>query len=282
MPERMIIHWAPIVSTDQPRGDLDVSWRWKAVVGRDRDCDIVLKHPSIPKKQGHFVRLRNHWWVQDEQEANGIYLQGKRIHFEAVGQKAIDFAMIVRFRIETVPMEEEELQLRAAISAGPEDDARFLVYADWLQEQGDPVGQLMVSPAPIGERWLGPLWGPGIEVKWRHGFLDTVKVRSALSIYGKNGVFNEVLAHPLSAFLRTLEIDAVLIAAEVDYFPIEHWVVLLLEALRTDAPPTLRRLRVRLPAELRLGLEANFNAALARMPGLETKWEDLFTEGALV
>ena len=281
MPERMIIHWEPVLPREQPRGALDVTWCWKAVVGRDRGCDIVVKHPSIPGKQGHFVRLRNHWWVKEDEAAGGIYMHGRRIHWEWVGAQPVDFAMIARFRIETVPMSPEELRLREAIAAEPQSDAGFLVYADWLQERGDAVGQLMVSPAPIGARWLGPLLSPGIEVTWRHGFLDVVKVRSAETIHTRNGVFNEVLAHPLCAFLRRLEVDTVLLGSEVDYQPAERWVEYLFKSLSEDAPRCLRTLKVRLPTEKRLGLEATFEEARARLPALETRWDELFSEGAL-
>ena len=34
-------------------------------------------------------------------------------------------------------------QLLAAIIEDPDDDAPRLVYADWLQAQGDPRGELM-------------------------------------------------------------------------------------------------------------------------------------------
>jgi hypothetical protein len=40
-------------------------------------------------------------------------------------------------------------------------------------------------------------------------------------------------------------------------------------------------LKIRLPWEKRLGLEAAFIAAKKKLPQLQTTWETLFTEGAL-
>ncbi|MCP3102750.1 TIGR02996 domain-containing protein [Myxococcus sp. K15C18031901] len=41
------------------------------------------------------------------------------------------------------PVDARNPELEAAILQDPEDDAAYLVYGDWLQEQGDPRGQLM-------------------------------------------------------------------------------------------------------------------------------------------
>ncbi len=279
MPERRFIRWEPVLSREQPRGELDATWRWKISVGRDRDCDLVVKHGSIPGKQGNFLRLRNDWWFQDENSQNGTYRHGKRIHLEKVGEETLELGMMVRFRIDSVPMSAEELRLRAAIAEELDDDARFLVYADWLQEQGDEVGQLMVSPAPLAARWLGPLYTPGIEVTWRHGFFDRVTVRSAGEVFGKEGVFSEVFAHPLSAFVRTLQVDAVLLGAERSHGPSERWAEALFTTLAADRPSLLRHLKVRLPTEQRPGLEAKFEEARRALPQLRTTWDGLFTEG---
>jgi hypothetical protein len=272
--DRTILRWAPVLQREQPRGELDVSWRWKVVVGRAKDCDVVLNHPSIPLKQGHFIRLQNAWLVENEATSQGIYIGGRRVTaLEAVHGEGVDFSMLVRFRFETIPMGEQEQGFR--------DDARYLVYADWLLEQNDELGKWMVSAPPVAARWLGPLLSEGIAVKWRHGFFDTVKVRSATSVFPKAGVFSEVLLHPLSAFLLGLEVDAVLLHQETPAITREAWVDWLFEALLAAPPTALRQLKVRLPVEHALRFEAAFKALKAKCPALETPFERLFTEGAL-
>ncbi|MBS1148451.1 MAG: Inner rane component of cytoplasmic domain [Myxococcaceae bacterium] len=281
MPERTVLHWAPVLQREQPRGELDLTWRWKVVVGRAKDCEVVLNHPSIPPRHGHFARLQNTWLVENYDTAHGIYVRGKRIMFEAVRDDEIDFSMLIRFRFERIAIGEEEAGLRAAIRAAPTDDSRYLVYADWLLEQNDALGPLMVSAAPVDARWLGPLGGEGIAVMWRHGFFQTVKVRSSKSVFPKAGVFSEVLLHPLAAFLLGLEVDAVLLHQESPAISAENWVDWLFEALLLQPPPTLRQLKVRLPRDQGLRFEGEFKALKAKLPQLETTFDRLFTEGAL-
>lgn len=282
MPDRTVLRWQPVLPREQPRGELDVTWRWKLIVGRAKTCDVVVKHGSIPERQGHFIRLRNHWWVEDYSSPTGIYMRGKRIHLERVGDEAVDFSMICRFRFEKIPMPPEELALRAAIWAATDDDSRFLVYADWLQERGDELGQWMVNPSPPANAGvLGPLFSDGISLQWRHGFIQSLTLRSAKSVYNPPGAIEEALVHPLSAFLQRLEIDAVLLGAESDHAPAGRWLDYLFDTLETLQPRALRHLKVRLPAEERLGYQAAYSALKARLPSLQTGFEALFTEGAL-
>jgi uncharacterized protein (TIGR02996 family) len=281
VPDRTLLRWAPVLQREQPRGELDVSWKWKVVVGRGKDCDVVLKHLSIPLRHGQFSRLQNTWVVENYDTSHGIYMRGKRIMLEAVNDDDVDFAMLVRFRFEKTPMEEEERRFRDAIRASPADDAGYLVYADWLLERDEELGQRMVSPPRPEDPWLGPLLTPGIAVKWRHGFFDTVKVRSSKSVFPKAGVFSEVLTHPLSAFLLSLEVDAVLLHEESPAIAHENWVDWMFEALMLSPPPTLRHLKVRLPLDHALRFQNEFKALEAKLPHLETTWDRLFTEGAL-
>jgi uncharacterized protein (TIGR02996 family) len=284
VPERTLLRWAPVLQREQPRGEFDLSWRWKVTVGRAKDCDVVLKHPSIPLHHGHFVRVKNTWRVAKDGNgsSHNIYLGGKPItFFEEVGGEDVDFAMLVRFRLETIPMGAPERSLREAIAADPTDDGRYLVYADWLLEQGEPLGTQMVSPTPSSAHWLGPLLSDGISVTWRHGFFDTVKVRSATSVFLKAGVFDEVLLHPLAQFLLGLEVDTVLLNAETADFPQARWADWLFEALLANRPAGLRALKVRLPLEHAARFEGPFKALRAKLPHLQTTFDRLFTEGAL-
>jgi uncharacterized protein (TIGR02996 family) len=279
MPERFTLHWEPVLAREQPRGTVDLTWKWSALAGRAKDCDVVLKHPSIPNHHGRFLRLRNQWWIEDEHSPNGIYVDGRRIQRERVGLQPVDFAMIVRFRLETTPMKPEELRLLEAIHGAPDDDSRFLVYSDWLQEQGDPLGPSMVSREPVPASWLGPLAFPGLAARSRHGFFETLKIRSSGSV--GPGIFEEALLHPLARFLRALEIDAVLLAAETAHRPDKQWVWGLFEALRTFPPLNLRTLKIRLPNEHWPVFEAEFRALKKQLPALATELAALFTEGAL-
>ncbi len=85
-----------------------------------------------------------------------------------------------------------------AIWREPEEDAPRLIYADWLEEQGDVRGEfirlqceLAALPAEAADRpalearerqllarhaaeWLGPVWGLVERWRFRRGFLDLV------------------------------------------------------------------------------------------------------------
>jgi uncharacterized protein (TIGR02996 family) len=95
------------------------------------------------------------------------------------------------------------------IRESPEDDAPRLVYADWLEERDDPLGEFIRvqcefepvrgvygQPRPDElrererklllenkEKWLGPLaalekeWEAGFEASFRRGFADSVGIR---------------------------------------------------------------------------------------------------------
>ncbi len=281
MPDRTILRWEPILPRDEPRGELDVTWRWKLVVGRAKDCDVVLNHKSIPKQHGHFIRHCNEWVVENYEGSNGIYIKGRRILLEPVNGEDVDFAMLVRFAFHQAPMGPEEAAFREAIRAAPTDDSRYLVYADWLLERDDELGRLMVAPAPVAARYLGQLQSPGIHVTWRHGFFGAVRVESSKGLFQKGTVFTEVLAHPLAAFLTTLEADAVALEDETPECSDEHWVDYLFDSLLTNPPPTLRQLKVRLPKGKALRFQGELKALKLKLPLLQTQWETLFTDGAL-
>ena len=279
VPDRTVLHWSPILPRDQPRGALDVTWRWRVSAGRAKDNDVVLNHPSIPLRHAQFTRLQNTWFVGNI-DGGQVYVRGKRVSLEPVRGDDVDFAMLVRFRFELQPMPEEEARLRAAIAAAPFDDARYLVYADWLLERDDALGRQMVSQAPIAARWLGPLHAEGNTVQWRHGFFGRLTVRSAANVMLKSMVFMEAMVHPLSAYLTTLEVDAVRLAQETPECASDHWVDYLFEALLAEPPKALRHLKIRLPVEQSLRFRGELEAVQRKVPTLETPFEQLFTEGS--
>ncbi len=119
--------------------------------------------------------------------------------------------------------------LLAAVYAAPDDDAPRLVYADWLQEQGDPRGELIAlqiarthqeptHDALDRERylienhcgaWLAPIWnvlyhmpyfagGQEHQLAFRRGFVDEV-VMNFRSPWNAS-----VVGNPLWSTVRTL------------------------------------------------------------------------------
>jgi len=128
-------------------------------------------------------------------------------------------------------------QLEAAILADPHDPAAYLVYADYLQSQGDPRGELIVkhvngvdvSDLLAQHHFLGPLmtWADFMpasgyrprkarkaNVTWKHGFI--AKLDLSWGMYENGGTTEqarvelvEILSHPSCRFLTELDIGPV-------------------------------------------------------------------------
>lgn len=135
------------------------------------------------------------------------------------------------------------LALERAILDAPDSEDAYLVLADWLQSQGEPLGELIVIQARKDKdeareaellaankaRWLGEelaaLDGEGrLTLTWRCGFLETVVMARDL--------YEAFLACPIAQFVRSLEITIFDPATVADM-------------ARLGLPPLLKELRFR-------------------------------------
>ncbi len=116
----------------------------------------------------------------------------------------------------------------AAILENPDDDAAYLVYADWLMAQGDPRGELIVlqHDADVAERARKPalrravnaylakhaaqLVGPLGDYKavWRYGYVRSL-VLDGVGLPDSLDVVTRVLRHPSCQFVVDLQIGRV-------------------------------------------------------------------------
>lgn len=115
--------------------------------------------------------------------------------------------------------------LERRLAEAPEDDAGWRVYADFLLEKGDPLGEWMLRAGDAWEverlRWLGPLSAAvargRVLVEWgRHGFLVAAalphsavpEARWASELDVSAWWYLERLAAlPVARFLQRLEVD---------------------------------------------------------------------------
>ncbi len=117
-------------------------------------------------------------------------------------------------------------QLEAAIAEAPDDPTRYAVYGDWLQQQGDPRGELIAlhlarrQTREWREREQRLILHPTIRVlplqqmQWRWGFIHTLRFEThrhdAWEAYGASWP-TELLApqlrHPSCQFVRELIIE---------------------------------------------------------------------------
>ena len=125
---------------------------------------------------------------------------------------------------ESYPPDQRDRVLEDAIAAAPEDPSVYLVYADWLQQRGDPRGELIVVQdalrAKPRDRALlaeqdrlfeehsdllrGPLAFVGpVAVGWFCGFVRELDLGAWLATRGRS-LLAPLLAHASFAFLRVL------------------------------------------------------------------------------
>lgn len=136
-------------------------------------------------------------------------------------------------------------ELEKAVLANPDDAQAYLVYADWLQGQGDPRGELMAlqhamatdpakkASAQAAEKKLleknkAALLGPIAKnadcfptVEWRYGFLRKVKVGLDYEMY-EDGLrleklLKQLLAHPSARFLEELVLGPESFEGDLNY-----------------------------------------------------------------
>jgi uncharacterized protein (TIGR02996 family) len=150
-------------------------------------------------------------------------------------------------------------ELEAAVASNPDDDQAYLVYADWLQQQGDPRGELIVKHARAADPdafvaehetdLLGALadYKDMLEPRaWRCGYLHKVKVANTFDRSpmhdGKEPAFpvDELLALLLDEDAGRFVQDLTL--GIVDYESNEY--TTCLAALATRRVPSLRALYV--------------------------------------
>lgn len=186
---------------------------------------------------------------------------------------------MIRNPPESHDREQRAPALEAAIARAPEERAGYLVYADWLQQHGEPRGELIAvqhalvaTPrdpalrareaalfAEHGDRLLGPLGplarGGEVRIDWRCGFVRSLDLGSRLEGGLPVVALAALLAHPSLQFVHrfagVVGIDTVL-APLAEHAPATlRWL-----ELSGDAGP-IRELKARLarlPARL-LGVE---------------------------
>src|SRR5262249_29664703 len=122
----------------------------------------------------------------------------------------------------------EATRLEEAIRALPESIEPYMVYGDWLSEQGDPLGELVAIQIKRVDRprdqqlkneevtlirrhsrdWYGELNGEeGFSASWRWGFFDTVQFgNKAVCSMDPVQALSALFRLPTACFLRGLEL----------------------------------------------------------------------------
>jgi uncharacterized protein (TIGR02996 family) len=147
-------------------------------------------------------------------------------------------------------------KLEAAILKDPDDPDAYLVYADWLQSKGDPIGELIVlqhqkktaaANALIKKhKLLGELADappPEFKLEWQYGFIKRAEIAWPLYDRSENKddaktaekKFRAFLDLPVARFIQDLHLGPAP-SAEFMYL----W--FFAEAIEEKEPPALRKL----------------------------------------
>ncbi len=151
-------------------------------------------------------------------------------------------------------------ELEAAITADPDDASAWQVYADWLQEQGDPRGEAIAFELAGNSEEVAQLISANLDVflgplaahqktydgedtnvfGWKRGFIDSLRLSH--DSYGDEDfegklvdILRDVLAHPSGRFVSS-------ITFVFNGDPNEDNLQDLIDFLAASAPPTLRKL----------------------------------------
>jgi uncharacterized protein (TIGR02996 family) len=191
------------------------------------------------------------------------------------------------------------LEIEAQLDMAGDDPQHWLVYADWLQAQDDPRGQLIVAQAqraadPTNKKLaatetallkehgayflppnLAKLYasrrktdaeGTSTELVWRYGFLDRIMLARRSSRQPElEPILAELLAHPSTRYLRSLTFGALDRSLAQSY-------VKLVETVVAAAHPRLEELVIGVsddPVELAYTRTGNLGPLFRALPALQ-------------
>ncbi len=214
-------------------------------VGRTPEREIVINSPHVSRWHCRIASDGGLWRVEDLKSTGGTLVNGHRVarHVLAHGDVISLHGTLLVF-LDRPEYRDEALERR--LDADPDHAANVHVWADWLLEHGDPLGEGLIAghPGPAAFEGLQPLLDDGrLEVVLKHGLVHTVRIRcTGDSTYQDTEVLARVLSLRIARWLRELTVD-----------------------LSTWSVPSPRRLQGDAAAVLKGVLTANFAPTLRRL-----------------
>ncbi len=164
----------------------------------------------------------------------------------------------------------------AAIEARPGDEGPVLVWADWLTEQGDPLGARLVAAhrgAKVGPSWEGltRLAGRGgLEASVRFGLIDAVRVVALPPSEGLPFVASLAQLRHLRAarFLRSLSVEVAALTRPLAGrgLHVDPWAELAQLLVDLRFPPTLEHVALGARDESLMTADARVRSAVMGLP----------------
>jgi uncharacterized protein (TIGR02996 family) len=157
------------------------------VFGRSARCTIVFDDARVSQRHCELAWESGFWRLRDLGSDHGTWVND----FALNGVRALFAGDVVRFGDVLLRFEDDlpkdDPALLAAISRDPEAVEPWLVYADQLEERGDPLGERIARSRTGGrvdhQPWVGHLWehlvSGALEIDWHLGFARRVTLRTA-------------------------------------------------------------------------------------------------------
>ncbi len=157
------------------------------VFGRSPKCTIVFDDSRVSARHCELAWDSGFWKLRDlgsdgGTRINGILVAHSRALFSGDRIEFGNSRLIFRTDVQSASG-----QLAVAISSDPDDPKNWMVWADELQELGDPLGERIVQSVN-GTRldhmpWLGPLWDSFVagelDIEWKFGCVKRATIRTA-------------------------------------------------------------------------------------------------------
>ncbi|MCU0699818.1 MAG: FHA domain-containing protein [Myxococcaceae bacterium] len=191
--------------------------RASLVFGRSPKATLVFDDALLSARHCELFSDGTFWRVKDLGTENGTRVNGREIRYPRAlfDEDRLQFGRIeLRFRSE---VRADDPVLKEAISREPDAPEPWLVYADWLLERGDPLGERMAQARANGRLdhapWLGPLWDRlltgELEIDWQLGMVRRATFRQAVGQlpYDWHDAVSTLLRTRVAQFLRELVID---------------------------------------------------------------------------
>ncbi len=196
-------------------------------------ADIVIKSDRVARKQCALVSDGGRWLVEDLTSTGGTFVNGRRVHRHPLvhGDTLWLYEALLVF-LEAPAARHDELEAR--VDEDPDDAARVQVWADWLLEHGDPLGEHLLAeqPADFVLDGLAPLVKEGrLELEWKHGLIHTARVRCINdATYSDVELVARFLSLRVARWTRELTVD------------LSTWVMPSANRIQQDAAAVLRGL----------------------------------------
>lgn len=145
-------------------------------IGRAREAELSLQTPHVSRFHCGVFRELDRWWIRDLGSENGIRVDGERTLEEELKHGTlieVGRGYLYEFLAHERGAEPIDLAMEASLRERPDDEQRWLVYTDWLEERGVALG----APKLLGP-FAGDLARSELHATWEHGLPRRLTLRA--------------------------------------------------------------------------------------------------------